>query len=231
MSQLSTATLEPLLDLESGGPKKASALRVMRMLETAMGSTIAGLLKDPDVIEIRCNADGKIYADWFDRPSSWTGEKLGSDMATQVVCIVADAVDQIVGAAANRYILDAEFPGQGFRFHGDLPPVVPGPCFNIRKRPPRIISLDEYVAAGIMTQGQREVIVRAVHERRNILVVGGTKTGKTTLTNAIIDEVRDLQQRVATIEKVLELQVRAKEWHSYRVIEGVHEAAQLLIHA
>ena len=97
MNQLSTASLEPLLDLEGSGLRKASAVRVMRMLETAMGSTIAGLLKDPDVIEIRCNADGKIYADWFDRPSSWTGEKLGSDMATQVVCIVADAVDQIVG--------------------------------------------------------------------------------------------------------------------------------------
>ncbi len=228
MNHLNMATLEPLVDLEGGGPRKASALRVLRMLETAMGPTIAGLLKDPDVIEIRCNADGKIYADWFDKPSSWTGERLGSDMATQVVCIVADAVDQIVGPAANRFILDAEFPGQGFRFHGDLPPVVPAPCFNIRKRPPRIISLDEYVAAGIMTQSQRDVIVRAVHERRNILVVGGTKTGKTTLTNAIIDEVRDLHQRVATIEKVLELQVRAKEWHSYRVIEGVHEAAQLV---
>ena len=93
MTSLNAAALEPFADLEGGGPKKASALRVMRMLETAMGSTIAGLLKDPDVIEIRCNADGKIYADWFDRPSRWTGEKLRSDMATQVVCIVADAVD------------------------------------------------------------------------------------------------------------------------------------------
>ena len=228
MNDLNMTMLEPPVDQDGGRARKQSALRVMRMLETAMGPTIAGLLKDPDVIEIRCNADGKIYADWFDKPSSWTGQRLASDMATQVVCIVADAVDQIVGPAANRYILDAEFPCQGFRFHGDLPPVVPAPCFNIRKRPPRIISLEEYVAAGIMRQGQREVIVRAVHERRNILVVGGTKSGKTTLTNAIIDEVRDLQQRVATIEKVLELQVRAKEWHSYRVIEGVHEAAQLV---
>jgi len=228
MSDLNMTMLEPPVDQDGGRARKQSALRVLRMLETAMGPTIAGLLKDPDVIEIRCNADGKIYADWFDKPSSWTGQRLASDMATQVVCIVADAIDQIVGPAANRYILDAEFPCQGFRFHGDLPPVVPAPCFNIRKRPPRIISLDEYVAAGIMTEGQRQVIVRAVHERLNILVVGGTKSGKTTLTNAIIDEVRDLQQRVATIEKVLELQVRAKEWHSYRVIEGVHEAAQLV---
>jgi len=228
MSELNMTMLEPPAAQDGGRARKQSALRVLRMLETAMGPTIAGLLKDPDVIEIRCNADGKIYADWFDKPSSWTGQRLASDMATQVVCIVADAVDQIVGTAANRYILDAEFPCQGFRFHGDLPPVVPAPCFNIRKRPPRIISLDEYVAAGIMTEGQRQVIVRAVHERRNILVVGGTKSGKTTLTNSIIDEVRDLQQRVATIEKVLELQVRAKEWHSYRVIEGVHEAAQLV---
>ena len=107
------------------------------MLETAMGSTIAGLLKDPDVIEIRCNADGKIYADWFDKPSSWTGQGSHPNMATQVVCIVADAVDQIVGAAANRYILDAEFPGQGFRFHGDLPPVGAGTVLQHSQAPAR----------------------------------------------------------------------------------------------
>lgn len=222
------AVSEPLSEVDHSGRRRVSALRTLRMLETAMGETVAGLLKDPAVIEIRCNADGRIYADWFDKPSEWTGQRLTPDMCTQVICIVADAVDQIIGPAANKYILDAEFPGQGFRFHGDLPPVVPGPCFNIRKRPPRILSLAEYVAAGILTDPQREAIVRAVHDRRNILVVGGTKTGKTTLTNAIIDELRDLDQRVATIETVLELQVRAKEWHSYRVIEGVHEAPQLV---
>jgi type IV secretion system protein TrbB len=220
----SQGTSEP----EVSGPRKASSSRVLRMLESAMGVTIAGLLKDPAVIEIRCNADGKIYADWFDRPSDWTGQTLSAELATQVICIVADAMDQIIGPAANSYILDAEFPGQGFRFHGDLPPVVPNPCFNIRKRPPRIISLDEYVALGIMSEAQREAIVRAVQARKNILVVGGTKTGKTTLTNSIIDELKGLQQRIATIENVLELQIRAKEWHSYRVITGVHDAAQLV---
>jgi type IV secretion system protein TrbB len=215
-------------DSENSGPRKASSPRVLRMLESAMGSTIAALLQDPKVIEIRCNADGKIYADWFDRPSDWTGQTLSAELATQVICIVADAMDQIIGPAANSYILDAEFPGQGFRFHGDLPPVVPNPCFNIRKRPPRIIALDEYVASGIMSEAQREAIVRAVQARKNILVVGGTKTGKTTLTNSIIDELKGLQQRIATIENVLELQIRAKEWHSYRVITGVHDAAQLV---
>ena len=210
------------------GPGKTSSKRVLRMLDTALGSTVSGLLKDPDVIEIRCNADGKIFADWFDRPSAWTGGTLAPELAAQVICIVADAVDQIVGPAGNSYILDAEFPGCGFRFHGDLPPVVPGPCFNIRKRPPRIISLTEYVAAGIMTDEQHRTIVGAVHERRNILVVGGTKTGKTTLTNSIIDELKDLHQRVATIENVLELEIRTTEWHSYRVIAGVHDAAQLV---
>jgi hypothetical protein len=54
---------------EGSGPGKASAQRVLRMLDSAMGSTVSRLLKDPDVIEIRCNADGKIFADWFDRPS------------------------------------------------------------------------------------------------------------------------------------------------------------------
>jgi type IV secretion system protein VirB11 len=134
-----------------------------------MGHCVASLLEDPSVIEIRCNADGKIYADWFDKPSSWTGESLSSDQTAQVICIVADAVGQVVGPAVNNFILDAEFPGNGFRFHGDLPPVVPAPCFNIRKRPPRIISLEEYVAAGILTPAQKKVIVRAVHDRKNIL--------------------------------------------------------------
>jgi type IV secretion system protein TrbB len=198
------------------------------MLGSAMGDCIAALLEDPSVIEIRCNADGKIYADWFDKPAQWTGENLSPDQAAQVICIVADAVDQVIGPAAKSYILDAEFPGSGFRFHGDLPPVVPAPCFNIRKRPPRIISLKEYVAAGIMTDQQQSVIADALHDRKNILVVGGTKTGKTTLTNSIIDELNGLEQRVATIENVLELQIRVKEWHSYRVIPGVHEAAQLV---
>jgi type IV secretion system protein TrbB len=216
------------LDSDRGGPRKASTARVLRMLQSALGETIAALLEDPQVIEIRCNADGKIYADWFDRPSDWTGQTLSAELATQVICIVADAMDQIIGPAANSYILDAEFPGQGFRFHGDLPPVVPNPCFNIRKRPPRIIALEEYVASGIMSEAQREAIVRAVQARKNILVVGGTKTGKTTLTNSIIDELKDLHQRIATIENVLELEIRAKEWHSYRVISGVHDAAQLV---
>jgi hypothetical protein len=71
------------------------------MLETAMGPTVAALLKNPAVIEIRCNADGKIYADWFDKPADWTGETLAPELAAQVICIVADAVDQIVGPAAN----------------------------------------------------------------------------------------------------------------------------------
>ena len=215
-----------LVDL--GLVQSHSAVRTRRMLTSAMGGCVSALLDDPAVIEIRCNSDGRIYADWFDRPASWTGEMLAPDQAAQVICIVADAVGQVVGTSGNTFILDAEFPGSGFRFHGDLPPVVPGPCFNIRKRPPRIISLAEYVAAGIMAPAQEAAVTQAVAERRNILVVGGTKTGKTTLTNAIVDELAGTDTRVATIENVLELQIRAKEWHSYRVIPGVHEAPQLV---
>lgn len=226
-SELGARRMEPVA-LEARGPQRASQARILRLLEGAIGPTIAALLTDSDVIEIRCNADGKIYADRFESPAAWTGESLSPEQASQVICIVADAVGQIVGPAGNAYILDAEFPVQGFRFHGDLPPVVPGPCFNIRKRPPRIIGLEEYVAAGILTEAQSRAIVAAVHERANILVVGGTKSGKTTLTNAIIDTLAGLEQRIATIENVLELQIRVKEWHSYRILPGIHEAAQLV---
>ena len=85
--------------------------------------------------------------------------------------------------------VSAELPETGERFEGLLPPVVAAPAFAIRKPAVAVFTLEDYVAAGIMTAGQAAALRSAVAERRNILVAGGTSTGKTTLTNALLAEV------------------------------------------
>ena len=63
-----------------------------------------------------------------------------------------------------------------------------------------MFTLDDYVAAGIMTPGQAAVLRSAVAARKNILVAGGTSTGKTTLTNALLAEIAGTADRVVLIE-------------------------------
>src|SRR3546814_12052022 len=72
--------------------------------------------------------------------------------------------------------------------------------FAIRKPAVAVFTLDDYVAAGIMTADQAEILRQAVADRRNILVAGGTSTGKTTLTNALLAEVSKTSDRVVLIE-------------------------------
>ena len=72
---------------------------------------------------------------------------------------------------------------------GFIPPLSEGPSLIIRKPPGRIIPLNEYVEQGILTTRGRDLICQAVAEHKNIMVAGPTASGKTTLCNAIIDEV------------------------------------------
>ncbi|NWM44817.1 Flp pilus assembly complex ATPase component, partial [Escherichia coli] len=90
-----------------------------------------------------------------------------------------------------------------------LPPVVTAPVFAIRKPAVAVFTLDDYVAAGIMAEVQADALREAVQERRNILVAGGTSTGKTTLTNALLAEVAKTTDRVVLIEDTRELQCKS----------------------
>jgi type IV secretion system protein VirB11 len=77
--------------------------------------------------------------------------------------------------------------------------------------------LDDYVAKGIMTRQQRDVLGRSVREHRNILVIGGTGSGKTTLVNAVIREMADVSanERVLIIEDTGEIQCDAENVVQY----------------
>ena len=90
-------------------------------------------------------------------------------------------------------------------------PVVSSPAFAIRKRPEVVFTLDEYVAGGMMTEAQAAIIRAAAVARQNMLIVGGTGSGKTTLANAILAEPAFAEDRVVLIEDTAELQCSAAD--------------------
>ncbi len=206
--------------------KPEAIARGARMLRTAFGSAIAGFLEDPSIVEVMLNPDGRL---WIDRLSSGledTGRKLPAADGERIVRLVAHHVGAEVHAGAPR--VSAELPETGERFEGLLPPVVAAPAFAIRKPAVAVFTLDDYVAAGIMSAAQAETLREGVAARANILVAGGTSTGKTTLTNALLAEVAKTDDRVVIIEDTRELQCTASNLVALRTKDGVASLSELV---
>ncbi|MGE4521249.1 MAG: P-type conjugative transfer ATPase TrbB [Acetobacter sp.] len=202
-----------------------SQARGISMLRTAMGPAIAGHLADPAVVEVMLNPDGRLWIDRLSEGLSDTGETITPADAERIVRLVAHHVGAEMHDAAPR--VSAELP-TGERFEGLLPPVVTAPSFAIRKPAVAVFTLDDYVATGIMTVGQADFLRQAVAERKNILVVGGTSTGKTTLVNALLAEVAKTDDRVVLIEDTRELQCAAPNLVSLRTKDGIVTLSELV---
>ncbi|WP_393979561.1 P-type conjugative transfer ATPase TrbB [Xanthobacter nonsaccharivorans] len=196
------------------------------MLRTALGPAIAGWLEDPGVVEVMLNPDGRLWIDRLREGLVDTGEWLLSADGERIVRLVAHHVGAEVHAGAPR--VSAELPGTGERFEGLLPPLVTAPAFAIRKPAVAVFTLADYVAAGIMTEAQAEVLRLAVEKHRNILVAGGTSTGKTTLANALLAEVARTSDRVVLIEDTRELQCAAPNLVALRTKDGVASLSDLV---
>ncbi len=190
-----------------------SAERRRRMLITALGADIAVAMRDPLVVEIMVNPDGALRLDRLGEGRSDTGVRMAPDQVERIVRLVASHARAEVHA--EHPIISAELPPHveghaGERFEGVLPPVAPAPCFAIRKAATKLHTLDDYVADGLMSAIQAEALRGAVTRRDNILVAGGTSSGKTTLANALLAEMAEERSgqdaRVILIEDTRELQ-------------------------
>ncbi len=196
------------------------------MLRTALGSSIAGFLDDPSVVEVMLNPDGRLWLDRLSGGLEDTGARLSPADGERIVRLVAHHVGAEVHPGSPR--VSAELPETGERFEGLLPPVVAAPSFAIRKPAVAVFTLGDYVDAGIMSAGQAEVLRAAVHSRKNILVAGGTSTGKTTLVNALLAEVARTGDRVVLIEDTRELQCAAPNLVALRTKDGAATLTDLV---
>jgi P-type conjugative transfer ATPase TrbB len=207
-------------------PAVTAGDRRTRMLRSAMGPAIAAALDDPEVIEILLNPDGSLWLDRLGAGREPSGLSLSASDAERIIRLVAAHVHAEVHADAP--ILSAELPDTGERFEGVLPPIVRAPTFAIRKRAVAIISLSTYVTESVLTEAQAIFLRRAVRERQNILIAGGTSTGKTTLANALLNEVAATGDRVIVLEDTVELQCCADDHVPLRTRAGVVSMAELV---
>ena len=200
------------------------------MLRTAMGPTIAAALADPLVLEIMVNPDGALRLDRLGEGRIETQVSFEAAQVERIIRLVASQAKTEVHAASP--IVSAELPphgeGAGERFEGLLPPVATGPCFSIRKPATRIYKLIDYVADGIMSAETARLLSLAIVNRRNILVAGGTSSGKTTLANALLAEMAHLDERVILIEDTRELQSPARDTVALRTRAGSVTMADLV---
>jgi type IV secretion system protein VirB11 len=200
--------------------------RRRQMLRTAFGPAIATALADPAVLEVMVNPDGRLWIDRASTGRSDSGERLGAAETERIIRLVAAHVRREVTDKAP--IVSAELPDTGERFEGVMPPVAPAPCFAIRKPADVPYRLVDYVAARILTPPLAHVLSHAVREKRNIVVAGGTPSGKTTLVNALLAEVASLNERVVILEDTRELRCAAEDVVALRTKPGVASLADLV---
>ena len=200
--------------------------RRRQMLRTAFGPTIAAALADPTVIEVMVNPDGRLWIESAASGRRDSGERLGTAEVERIIRLVAAHVRREVHDKAP--IVSAELPESGERFEGVMPPVAPAPCFAVRKPADVLYRLADYVTARIMSPLQAEVLTVSVRDRKNILVVGGTSSGKTTLVNALLAEIADLNERVVILEDTRELKCAAADCVALRTKPGVATLADLV---
>lgn len=196
------------------------------MLRTALGPLLLARLEDPGVAEVMLNPDGRVWLDRFDAGLIDAGLRLSAADGERILRLVAHHVGAEIHTERPR--LAAELPGTGERFEGLLPPLVSGPTFSLRKPASLVFTLDDYVVAGVMSAREATVLAKAVQARLNILVVGQTSSGKTTLVNALLAEVAKTGDRVIVAEDVRELQCAAPNLVGLRTRQGVASLADLV---
>lgn len=183
--------------------------RLVRKLQDALGVQLCDALDDHAVVEVMLNPDGRLFI-----------ERLGQGIISAGSMPAATA-EIIIGSVAHalqsetddeRPIISGELPIGSHRFEGLLPPVVVAPTFTIRKRASQLFNLGDYVTQGIMTADQLAIIRKAISSRLNIVVSGGTGSGKTTLANAVIAAIVEQapEHRLIILEDTAEIQCAAE---------------------
>lgn len=200
--------------------------RLVRKLQEALGDQICVALDDASVVEIMLNPDGRLFIERLGHGIAAVGE-LTSAAAEIVIGSVAHALQS--HADDEQPIISGELPIGGHRFEGLLPPIVSRPTFTIRRRASRLIPLDDYVSSKVMTARQAEIIRNAIESRLNIVISGGTGSGKTTLANAVISEIVEAapEDRIVILEDTAEIRCVAENAVALHTSETI-DMARLL---
>jgi type IV secretion system protein VirB11 len=188
---------------------RETAQRRVGHINRLLGDLVGGLLAEPDVTDIILNPDGRLWVTRLESGSDCVGTMTASQ-AESLIAAIASTLHIV--ATRDSPVVEGELLIDGSRFEGVIPPVVAAPAFAIRRKASAVFPFARYVERGQMTGRQRDLIEAAIVRRDNILAVGGTGAGKSTLVNAIIEGIVRLspQHRIVGIEDTVELQCAAE---------------------
>lgn len=177
-------------------------------------------LRDPDVVEIMLNPDGNLWIEKLSQEMRLVS-KIEPAQGRLIISLIASGLETVV--TVENPIVEGELPLDGSRFEGLLPPVVSGPSFTLRKKASRVFTLENYIDAGILGPDLASFIRKAIQDRLNILVVGGTGSGKTTLVNAFIHALAEQcpDDRLLILEDTMELQSKSPNTVFFRTSDHV----------
>lgn len=178
----------------------------IELIKFNMGNEILELLNDKDVSEIIINDDTKLFKDTFSEGQVFTGKYIDPTRTLSLIQVVASYSKQIIDE--NNPILEARLYDKS-RFTGVIPPLADNLTINIRKHTILKLTLDDYVDTGVITQNQKKILLDNIKNKRNILVVGATGSGKTTFANACINDISKLNERLGILEDTPEIQTTA----------------------
>jgi type IV secretion system protein TrbB len=185
--------------------REEQARRLVAKLRNELGPLIIAALDDDDITEVMLNPDGTV---WTEGHASGL-RKIGGMDAVRAEALIGTVASSVATTVTRSSpIVSGELALNGERFEGMIPPVVAAPTFTIRKRAIAVYSLNDYVASGVLSSAMAGYLRAALKERQNILLCGGTATGKTTLANALIAELVHIarDQRLVIIEDTTEIQ-------------------------
>lgn len=187
----------------------------LELLENVLGQAIMAAFHDEAISEIIVNSDGKLIVEHRTSGKACIGKYTPAD-CHHAMSLLAQQRGFYLNNDQPDVVLNfpETAPFCGARLQGLIPPSVVAPAMVIRKHNRKITQLETFVAQGIVSKAQARYLRLAIQQYKNIVVSGQPKSGKTTLTNALLNEipcVANPKDRVLILEDVPELRLAMED--------------------
>ncbi len=184
---------------------------VKEIADEALGfGPLEDLLKDPDITDIMVNNKDQIYIERFGKLERVEDKKfISNDQVVQII-------ERIIAPLGRRIdesvpMVDARLP-DGSRVNAIIPPLaLNGPVLTIRKFGKERYTVEDLIRFGTLTKEMAEFLKACVIARKNMIISGGTGSGKTTVLNAFSQFIPE-HERIITIEDAAELRLHQEHW-------------------